>query len=274
MTKKNGNNNRGHRSNRGGGNQFSGVNRAERRAKTREKLGNIQIVRDNIAKHEEYNLDWFIPTLKQTFIVNSMKVNALTAIQGSSGTGKSTTVIWQGLQDLRNGLYQKIVFIKTAAETCDDKIGFLSGSADEKLLAHFDSMRSIFQDFMSKEKLVMEEKRGYIEFTIPNFIAGKTLSNALIIIDEAQLLSPKIAKLLMERAGEGSRIVIMGDKMQTYAKDKRVDGFSDFVHRITEVVECIRVSKKDNFGYVELGAGDNKRSALSRDIVSTYEGDV
>ncbi len=265
-------NSRWERKSEKGNSQFSGVTRAEKREKAREKVGNMQLSQDNKAKHEEYKLDWFSPTPKQTLITDSMKFNALTALQGSSGTGKSTTVIWQGLQDLKKGLYQKIIFVKPATETCDDKIGFLSGSADEKLLVHFDSMRTIFQDFMSKEKLAMEEKRGHIEFTIPNFITGRTLSNTLIILDEAHLNSPSITKLLMERAGEGSRIIIMGDKMQTYAKDKRADGFSDFVYKITEVVEGVRTSTVDGFGYIELGAGDNMRSDLSRAIVSIYEG--
>lgn len=247
-----------------------GSNKDKHRSRSEE--GTRLIIEDQKVKSENYNLGWFKPTPKQKDIVESMCTDDLIVVQGSSGTGKSTTAIWQGLKDLKAGHYDKIIFIKTASELGDDEIGALSGDKDQKLEAHFQAMRSIFHSFMSKAKLAMEEKRGNIRFDIPNYIAGETLSNALVILDESQLLSPKTTKLLLERAGEGTVYVVLGDKRQTYSKRWREDGFTDLVDKITEEdIRGTRESKYDTVSYHELGAGDNMRSALSKFIVNLYE---
>ena len=244
------------------------VNKEAKRAAERKDL-----VADSERKHvSHYNLDWFEPTPIQGEIVDSYYYNDLTCVQGSSGTGKSTTAIYVALQELKDRRCRKIVFCKTPAELGDDKIGFLTGSATEKLAMHFESMRSIFHTFMSKEKLVMLEKTGEIEFTIPNFIAGKTIDDAILIIDEGQLLSPGTTKLILERAGRDTKVFFLGDKGQTYAVRQRDDGFTDFLRRVTRVDEDgERVSCIGSIGYVEMRSGDNMRSNLSRVIVDLYE---
>jgi phosphate starvation-inducible PhoH-like protein len=176
------------------------------------------------------------------------------------------------LQDLSNGLVDKIIFCKTPAELGDDKIGFTPGDKKEKLEPHFNTMRGVFHSFMTKEKLVMEEAHGHIEMTIPNFMIGATLDNCVFVIDEGQMLSAGTTKLLLERAGQNCRVVLLGDSAQRYAKDKRNDGFSDFLNRVTEVTEeGERVSKVGCIGYVGMVAADNMRSDLSRTIVELYE---
>ena len=254
---------------------MTGKNREKQQANKKAKREDQQahkVAADERKFDSHFKLDWFQPTPIQEEIIESYYYNALTCVQGSSGTGKSTTVIYQALCDLRDRHYKKIVFCKTPAELGDDKIGFLSGSADEKLMMHFESMRSIFHTFMAKEKLVMEEKAGNIQFTIPNFIAGKTIDNAILIIDEAQLLSVGTVKLLLERAGQGTKVFLLGDKGQCYAVKQRDDGFTDFIKRITTQDEDgVRTSKIGGLGYVEMKSGDNMRSDLSRTIVELYE---
>lgn len=242
------------------------------RHQNKVQQGMEQIINDHTVNNQDYNLGWFKPTETQKDIIMSMCCNDLTAVQGSSGTGKSTTVIWQALQDLKRGMYKKILFIKTPSEQGDDQIGYLSGDADQKLEAHFFSMRSIFHTFMTKEKLYMEEKNERISFSIPNFVQGMTFDNTLIIIDEMQSISVDTVKLLLERTGENSRVVCLGDKNQRYSAKKRSDGFSHFIDMITEVNEDgIRESVEDTMGYVEMTAKDNMRSDLSRRIVELYE---
>ncbi|AUR93344.1 PhoH-like protein [Vibrio phage 1.187.O._10N.286.49.F1] len=241
---------------------------------SKAQQGMDQIAADKLADSQDYNLVWFKPTPTQKDIIMSMCCNDLTAVQGSSGTGKSTTVIWQALQDLKRGMYKKVLFIKTPSEQGDDQIGYLTGDADQKLEAHFFSMRSIFHTFMSKEKLRMEEKHERISFSIPNFVQGMTFDNCLIIIDEMQSISVDTTKLLLERTGEGSRVVCLGDKNQRYSAKRRSDGFSHFVDMITEVNgDGVRETIEPTMGYVEMTAKDNMRSDLSRRIVELYEQD-
>ena len=96
----------------------------------KQAQGMDEIREEQNAASQDFDLDWFKPTDTQKDIIMSMCCNDLTAVQGSSGTGKSTTVIWQALQDMKRGMYKKVLFIKTPSEQGDDQIGYLSGDAD------------------------------------------------------------------------------------------------------------------------------------------------
>jgi phosphate starvation-inducible protein PhoH len=241
------------------------------RHESRTQRGTEMIMSERAVNNEEYKLDWFKPTEKQKEIVYSMVENGLTIVSASSGCGKSTTAIWQGLRDLKAGKYKRILFIKSPTDSSDDAIGYLTGDAASKLEIHLRASRGIFSQFMSEAKLEMEEKRGRINFAIPNFIQGATFDDTLIIIDESQQLSPPILKLVMERVGEGSSVVVLGDKRQRYAYRKREDGFSFFVNLVTDIDDEGRYSKIENIGYVEMSAADNMRSELSKLVVALFE---
>ena len=255
---------------------MSGKNRAKQQSNKQAKREAQQahLVRDSDRKHQShYNLDWFNPTGIQQEICMSYYSNDLTVVQGSSGTGKTTTVVNLALKDLRDRRVRKIIFCKTPAELGDDKIGFTPGDKKDKLEPHFNTMRGVFHSFMTKEKLVMEESHGNIEFTIPNFMVGATLDDCIFVIDEGQLMSSNTTKLLLERAGKNCKVILLGDSKQRYAKDKRNDGFTDFIHRMSAVDEFgIRYSTQPTMGYVEMFAADNMRGPLSKAIVELYEG--
>jgi predicted ribonuclease YlaK len=234
--------------------------------------GSQLIANETKTSMEKYNTGWFKPTAVQAEAINVFNDKDLILLQGVSGSGKSTTAIAYALKALSAGLYRQIIFIKTASETTDDPIGYLPSTAEDKISVHMNAMRSIFHEFMSKAKLELEEKRGKIQFTIPNFIAGKTISNSLVLIDESQMISPNILKLLTERCGEGSKYIVMGDKAQCYSAKKREDGFSHLVKLMTTKNEEGKLeSKYPIVGYVEFTAKDNVRSELSRLIVEVYE---
>ena len=257
-----------------------GTNGKQRVRRTKEQIrldkvnaGNRQLVDETKHAAEKFNTGWFKPTEKQLELIDSLTVNPLTLCDASSGVGKSTTVIYHALKELAAGRYRQIIFIKTPNESSDDAIGFLPNSADDKISVHMEATRSVFRDFMSKAKLELEEKRGKIVLTIPNFIQGRTLTNCFVIIDEAQSISPNILKLLLERCGEGSTYAVLGDKFQCYSFKKRDNGLKYLIERVTELDdEGVRVSKEPLIGYVEMTAKDNMRSELSRRVVEIFEG--
>ncbi|ASV41290.1 PhoH family protein [Vibrio phage ICP1_2006_E] len=250
----------------------SGFGKVKGRNENKVMQGQRQIAEEYVTDNQDYRLDWFQPTEEQKDIIYSMCVNDLTSVQAPSGCGKSTTVIWQGLNDLKRGVYKTIIFVKAPDESGDDQIGYLKGEAESKLEPHFESMRGIFHQFMSSEKLRMEERRGRIQFKIPNFLKGATLDNALIIFDESQSNTPPTIKLVTERAGLDSKVVLLGDKSQRYSVKKRADGFTHFNKMITYVDdEGNRVSKEPTMGYIELSTSGNMRSDLSRRITELYE---
>ena len=220
--------------------------------------------------NDDYRLDEFSPTESQEEIVYSMVWNDLTIVNGPAGTGKTTTALWKALQMLKAGDFRKLIFLKNPTEVGDDQIGFLSGDKKDKLTAHYNSTKRIFHQFMSPNKLEADIASGKIEMDIPNYALGATWDNTIILIDEVQLMSPSTIKLLLERTGYNSRVVVMGDVKQTYAVKKRENGLADLVDRVAPYYGDERTPAVDFIGYVELSTGDNQRSRLSQFITEVY----
>ena len=221
--------------------------------------------------NDDYRLDEFHPTEAQEEIVHSMVWNDLTIVNGRAGTGKTTTALWKALQMLKAGDVRKLLFLKNPTEVGDDQIGFLSGDKSEKLTAHYESTKRIFQQFMTANKLETDIVNGKIELNIPNYALGATWDNTIILIDESQLMSPDTIKLLLERTGINSRVVVIGDVKQTYAIKHRKNGLSDLVDRVAPAnEEGDHIPVTDFIGYVELSSDENQRSRLSQFITEIY----
>lgn len=221
--------------------------------------------------NDDYRLDEFTPVGNQEAIVRSMVWNDLTIVNAPAGTGKTTTALWKALQMLKAGDFRKLIFLKNPTEVGDDQIGFLSGDKTDKLAAHYESTKRIFQQFMTANKLENDIASGKIELNIPNYALGATWDNSIILIDEVQLMSPNTVKLLLERAGLNTRIVIMGDVNQTYAIKRRANGLGDLLDRVVPInEEGEREAIVDFIGYVEMTTADNQRSRLSQFITEVY----
>lgn len=224
---------------------------------------------------QDWHLDWFVPVGKQQDIVDSMDINGLTAVVAETGCGKSTTVLWKALSDYRAGKYRQVWLVKNPTEVGDDLLGLLSGDKNTKLTSHIESMKTIFLQFMSKNKLENDLSNGNIRIDIPNYLLGMTIDHSVIIMEEAQLMSPATIKLVSERAGEGSIVVVLGDPKQTYGIKKREDGLSDLVKRITQEIEGELVSKyPERVGYIRMKSDHNMRSDLSAFISDLYDKEV
>jgi len=220
----------------------------------------------NVDVTPDYKLGDFTPTEKQTQIVKSLDWNDLTVVNGKAGTGKTSTALWAAINKLKQGETRKIIFLKNPTEVGDDQIGFLSGDKKDKLTAHYATTKRIFHQFISPGKLETDIANGKIELEIPNYALGATWDNSIVIIDEAQLMSPSTIKLLLERTGENTKVIMLGDVTQTYAVKNRQNGLADFVKRIT-VDGAVDV---DFIGYITLESEDNMRSRLSQYITELY----
>lgn len=223
------------------------------------------------SKFSSFELSWFNPVGDQQKIVDSMDIHDLTIVDSPSGTGKSSTVLWKALTDYKNKVFDKIYLIKNPTEAGDDQIGFLPSSAEDKISVHMEAMKSIFYQFVSKEKLENDIKAENIILTIPNFLLGRTIDHAIIILEEAQTMSPNTVKLICERAGQGSIVVAVGDSKQRYSVKKREDGLNDLISRVTEETEQGIVSKYEEVGYIKMTSDNNMRSSLSKFITEIYE---
>lgn len=218
----------------------------------------------------DWNLGWFEPRGMQSLVVDSIEDNVFTIVDGPSGCGKTSTALWKALSELRERHYQQLVFAKNPTEVGDDKIGFLSGSEQDKLQAHYETTKRIFENFVSKEKLECDIGKR-IRLTIPNFLLGATFDNSFVLLDECQVMSPETMKLLLERCGLNTKYVILGDSRQRYSVAKRADGFKDLIERVTVEHQGIKISKYPSmFGYVRMTNDDNQRSQGSKLINKIY----
>ena len=219
---------------------------------------------------DKYRLGEFQPEGKQKLVVSEMERYPVVMVQGASGVGKTTCVVWKALTMLGTK-YKKIVFIKNPTEAGDDQIGFLTGGESSKLEPHFESMRNVFYKFMSKEKLESDEKNGNIVFTIPNFMLGATVEDAVYILDECQTYSPNTIKLLMERVSDSCLVVCLGDKNQVYSVKKRKDGFSDLIERVCNRDEDGALySVEPLFSYIDIPPSENRRGKVSQRVTELY----
>lgn len=258
---------------------MGGVNRDKTRnnrsrKERRQEHGARLLVEDakNKMHDNDWNLDWFKPKGLQIDCVESMDKNLFTIVDAPSGCGKTSVALWYALTQIKSRNYDKLIFIKNPTEVGDDNIGFLSGSESDKLMAHTDTTKRIFYEFMSKNKFDNDTSKDRIRLTIPNFLLGATFDHSIIILDETQLMSPTTVKLLTERCGKYSKYIILGDSGQRYAVKKRGDGFEDFIERTTTVHAGARWSKCEPMvGYVKMSRHDNQRSDGSKFINKLYE---
>ena len=147
----------------------------------------------------------------------------LVCLSGPAGTGKSITSVAVGLQKIRDGMYDKMVVIKPMLPVGGKEIGFLPGDKFSKIAAWLGPIKDNIEQLMSFDSdnsksghNDLEEmcEKGIMEVEAMTFIQGRSITNAFIILDEAENVSPREARMLVERAGKNSKVVLLGDLSQ------------------------------------------------------------
>lgn len=144
----------------------------------------------------------------------------LVALQGVAGTGKTLLALASALE--QHTLYQQIILARPIVPLSNKEIGFLPGDANDKIGPYmeplWDNLKFIKSQFGENEKkhktLVDMEQDGKLVITPLAFIRGRSLSNILFIVDEAQNLTPHEVKTIITRAGENTKIIFTGDVRQ------------------------------------------------------------
>lgn len=213
----------------------------------------------------------FTPTASQKQLINTIRANTITFVDSPAGSGKSSTVLWHFVKEYLLDAKKEIIVIRTPVEFTDDKLGYLPSDLNSKTEVHFASARKILEDFLGKGKVAADFDTR-IHFKVPNYLLGATLTNSLVLIDEVQQMSPQIIKLLLERVGQGTSVVVCGDSNQLFdAKGKR-NGLADAIERFFTVEGGYVTSKYDNIGFHEFGVDEIMRSDIVKTVVSAYKG--
>ena len=182
---------------------------------------------------------------------------------GPAGTGKTYLAVAVGVTMLISGAVEKIILSRPAVEA-GERLGFLPGDMKEKIDPYMQPLYDALNDFLPVKQLqkLMEEKR--IEIAPLAFMRGRTLSNAFVVLDEAQNATTMQMKMFLTRLGEGSRMVITGDRTQIDLPRGTASGLAD-AERILKGVKGV------SFNYFT--SKDVVRHPLVARVIEAYERD-
>ena len=208
-------------------------------------------------------------TTQQTICKEVIESNTLSFVEGPAGSGKSAAILYSLCREYLTDPSKNLIVIRTPVEVGSDSVGFLPSDLSDKIAPHFASSKRLIEQMLTKGKVECDlDKR--IHFLIPNFCLGSTFDNSLILIDEAQMLHPRTLKLLLERIGNNSRVVVAGDRTQLYSSDKTRNGLSDAIERFFDK-DNMQPNYKD-VGYCKFDVRDIVRSDICRTVVEAYKG--
>ncbi|WOO40361.1 PhoH family protein [Rubellicoccus peritrichatus] len=153
---------------------------------------------------------------------------------GPAGTGKTYLAVASALQALQEREVQKIIITRPAVEA-GEALGFLPGDLQEKILPYLRPLYDAMYDMVGQEDTARMIERGLIEIAPLAYMRGRTLSNAYVILDEAQNTSPEQMMMFLTRLGDGSRMVITGDITQVDLPRHKKSGLKQAVQILSQV---------------------------------------
>ena len=182
---------------------------------------------------------------------------------GPAGTGKTYLAVAVGVTMFISGAVEKIILSRPAVEA-GERLGFLPGDMKEKVDPYMQPLYDALNDFLPSKQVekLMQEKR--IEIAPLAFMRGRTLSNAFVVLDEAQNATSMQMKMFLTRLGEGSRMVITGDRTQ-------IDLPRGVTSGLAEAERILKGVKGVTFNYFT--AKDVVRHPLVARIIEAYEAD-
>ncbi|WP_170555647.1 PhoH family protein [Ruegeria conchae] len=199
----------------------------------------------------------------QKAYVQSLFQNELAFGIGPAGTGKTYLAVAVGVSMFIGGHVDRIILSRPAVEA-GEKLGYLPGDMKDKVDPYMQPLYDALNDFLPGKQLakLIEEKR--IEIAPLAFMRGRTLANAFVVLDEAQNATTMQMKMFLTRLGEGSRMVITGDRSQVDLPRGVQSGLAD-AERLLKTIPNI------SFNYFT--SKDVVRHPLVAAIIEAYEAD-
>lgn len=200
-------------------------------------------------------------TPNQQRLVKAFQENDLTFALGPAGTGKTYVAIALAVKALKNRQVKKIILSRPAVEA-GEKLGFLPGDMKEKIDPYLQPLYDALEDMIPAVKLKEYMESNVIQIAPLAFMRGRTLSDAVIVLDEAQNTTAHQIKMFMTRLGLGSKMIVTGDITQI-----------DLPRTVTSgLVQALGILRGvPGIGRVEFDRRDIVRHRLVQLIVEAYQ---
>jgi phosphate starvation-inducible protein PhoH and related proteins len=200
-------------------------------------------------------------TPNQRKLVEAIDNNDLIFATGPAGTGKTYTAIALAVRALKNREIRKIILSRPAVEA-GERLGFLPGDLKEKIDPYLQPLYDALGDMIPQKKLEDFIKDKVIEIAPLAFMRGRTLSNAFVILDEAQNTTINQLKMFLTRMGMNTKFIVTGDETQIDLPRRSDSG----------LLQAMRILKGiDDIALIHFDEKDIVRHKLVRDIVNAYE---
>lgn len=200
-------------------------------------------------------------TLGQKKYVSALKRHTVVFGVGPAGTGKTYLAVAMAVLAYKNKEVEKIILTRPAVEA-GEKLGFLPGDLQNKVDPYLRPLYDALYDFLGAESFKSLSERGVIEVAPLAYMRGRTLSDAYIILDEAQNCTIEQMKMFLTRFGEGSRVVVTGDITQIDLPHERKSGL---VHAL-DVLKGV-----EGIAQIYLTHKDVVRHEMVQRIISAYD---
>ena len=197
---------------------------------------------------------------QRVLVEESKKSDMLFAI-GPAGTGKTYTAIALAVRALKNREIKRIILSRPAVEA-GERLGFLPGDLKEKIDPYLQPLYDALQDMIPAKKLEEFMKDGIIQIAPLAFMRGRTLSDAFVILDEAQNTTLNQLKMFLTRMGMNAKFIITGDETQIDLPSVHQSG----------LIQAKKILKNiEDISFVYFDSKDIVRHRLVRDIVNAYD---
>lgn len=197
----------------------------------------------------------------QKVYIDAIKKNSVVIGVGPAGTGKTYLAVALACMAYKNHEVEKIILTRPAVEA-GEKLGFLPGDLQQKVDPYLRPLYDALQEMLGQENYEKLIEREIIEIAPLAYMRGRTLSNAFVIMDEAQNSTIEQMKMFLTRMGEGSKVIVNGDITQIDLPLDKVSGLKHAAKILTDI---------KGIGIVFLTHKDVVRHELVQSIIKAYE---
>jgi len=201
-------------------------------------------------------------TPNQKSFYHTISRNDVTFCVGPAGCGKTYLATHYALKNLAKGKYDKMVITKPLVEVDGERMGYLPGDIDEKTMPYMMSLYYNMEQIIGKHRLEILKKAGVVQVIPLAYMRGLTLTDSIVLLDEAQNATPTQIKTFVTRIGSGSKYIINGDLMQSDIRKE--NGLEDSIKRFTGIRRV---------GFSKFDLEDVVRHPIVAEMLERYQDD-